>query len=121
MSARAAQTVWSSPAAHQLALMLIAVLEEVVFRGFLLSLALQQESIALRWTLVSAQIAFFCLLHVWYGWPNVLAKAPLAIVTTGLTIATNSLFGAIATHLVFNRLAWLGSHDPLLPSRHRPS
>lgn len=86
-------------------LVMVGVLEEIVFRGLLVGVAVQQDRVAAS-LLIALSIVLFCFAHVHYGLSEALAKLPLAVVCAGLTLATQSVVAAVFTHAIFNALVW---------------
>lgn len=82
-------------------LVVVAILEECVFRGLLLDSALHAQ----RWhvaLLVVLSIALFCLGHVHYGAVEAIGKLPLALLVTVPTMLTGSCLLACLVHVGFN-------------------
>jgi len=98
-------SVWS-PQTRLFVLLTSAGLEEVAFRGFMLQTFLFVRPFVAQAALVAALIPVFALTHLWFGWTQVAAKLPLAALTLGVALSSNSLTPAIATHLMFNMLIW---------------
>lgn len=84
---------------------LIAVFEELVFRGTVLQAMLAVESPYARIILVVAAVFLFALNHLAFGWDQVAAKLPLSALTTLLCITAGSLVPSIAAHVAFNARA----------------
>jgi membrane protease YdiL (CAAX protease family) len=95
---------------------MIAVFEEVIFRGFLLSVCLRL-AIGPAVLATLGLVAAFALSHIWFGWIQVAAKTPLAVVTTATVLLTGGIVAAIAIHVLFNvRVAARARSGP--PVRH---
>jgi membrane protease YdiL (CAAX protease family) len=88
------------------ALTAIGALEELVYRGVLLSACLLVPVAALRDAALAATVAAFALSHVWYGWPHVLAKLPLGVLALASALAFGTVLAAVAAHVVFNAAVW---------------
>jgi membrane protease YdiL (CAAX protease family) len=84
----------------------VAALEEAVFRGVLLRLALLVPVAPLRWAAVLGTAAVFAFSHLFFGWTHVLAKAPLAVATTTTALVTGGIGAAVVTHTLFNGYVW---------------
>jgi membrane protease YdiL (CAAX protease family) len=83
----------------------VAAAEEVFYRGVLLRAALLPAG----WVapaLAVATVVAFALAHVTFGWPHVLAKAPLGVLAAVLVLALGSVLPALAAHLWFNLSVW---------------
>jgi membrane protease YdiL (CAAX protease family) len=98
------------------AFLVSGALEEVVFRGLLLQLVLRLHHVAAVAAAVAGLAAMFALGHIFFGWAHVLAKTPLSILTTIVTLALGSVLAAIAAHVVFNLAAALEARDHAVPA-----
>ncbi|GGX74254.1 CPBP family intramembrane glutamic endopeptidase [Streptomyces hiroshimensis] len=87
-------------------LLAVAVLEELVFRGVLLRMALRPGHDGLRVAGVVGVVVMFALSHIFFGWAQVLAKLPLSVLATTATLITGSVWAAAVTHMVFNAYVW---------------
>lgn len=85
---------------------IVAVLEEMIFRGFLLNLCFALETRYLITIAVLGTILFFALSHIHFGWPHVLAKFPLGVLTTIIALSSGTVLPAIVAHVMFNFRAW---------------
>jgi membrane protease YdiL (CAAX protease family) len=95
-------------------LLAVALLEELVFRGFLVQLLCSFSSV---FVLVAGLIGVglvFCLSHVFFGWAQVLAKVPLCVVATVLAVAAGSPLLAVIAHLYFNFMTWKDATNAVL-------
>jgi membrane protease YdiL (CAAX protease family) len=88
------------------AMVAIAVLEEILYRGLLLQLVALSPSPALRALGAAFVVIMFCLSHVWFGWAQVAAKLPLSVGATAAVLLTGSVLPAIVAHVVLNVMAW---------------
>ena len=79
----------------------IAVLEELIFRGFLLQACLWLPG-GLAVPAVAALVATFAASHIWFGWLQVAAKLPLGVITTVCALLVGGVVVAVVAHLVFN-------------------
>jgi membrane protease YdiL (CAAX protease family) len=94
------------PAAAALTLVVVAILEELIYRGFLVKACFLLPNPAL---IVAANIgclAFFSLGHIRFGWVHVLAKTPLGILALGITLLAGTVLPAMLLHAAFNLSAW---------------
>ena len=85
---------------------LLAVLEEFVYRGFLLTSALSLRPGLLAFWAVIGSIAAFSLSHVNFGWPHVFAKSPLGVLAVLSACITGTLLAPVVAHLAFNGAIW---------------
>jgi len=83
-------------------LVLVAIFEEIVYRGVLLHIVFDPEQMMTSIFMVMILVSWFALIHVWYRWVNVLAKAPLGVVTTLVTLVGGGVIASIITHVTFN-------------------
>lgn len=81
-------------------LIVVAILEELIFRGVLLYLALHVPLIGAG--VVVLLTLTFALTHVQFGWTEVACKLPLGAVSTTIALATGSVLGAVLCHVVVN-------------------
>jgi hypothetical protein len=78
----------------------VAVLEELVFRGFLFFACLRLSGVGAPAAVV-ALVGAFALTHVWFGWIQVAAKLPLGLLAT-LCVLVAGVLPAVLAHVVFN-------------------
>ncbi len=84
----------------------VAVVEELVFRGVLVSLALRAPGPVLVVAgVLGAQLAF-AVSHVFFGWGQVLAKLPLAAACAAAVLLTGTVLPAVVAHVLFNVSVW---------------
>jgi hypothetical protein len=81
---------------------LTAILEEVLYRGYLVVLCQDIPNILLSKAALVSTILAFALAHIYAGLPNALAKLPLGIMALASVLTFDALLPAIAAHLVFN-------------------
>jgi len=87
-------------------LLVIAVLEEVVFRGVLVRFALSMDATPLIGALLVAIAGVFALEHLHFGWSHVAGKLPFsAVVTIGAVVLGSSVM-PIAAHVMLNLLVF---------------
>ncbi|MEU5545105.1 CPBP family intramembrane glutamic endopeptidase [Streptomyces sioyaensis] len=82
-----------------------AVLEEAVFRGVLGRMALDAPGVA-GTALAVLAVAAFCLSHLPFGWPQVLAKLPLSLLAMATVLLTGGIAAAVVSHVLFNWNYW---------------
>jgi membrane protease YdiL (CAAX protease family) len=83
----------------------VAAAEEAFYRGVLLQAALRPAG-WLGPVLAMLTVAAFALAHVTFGWPHVLAKAPLGAGTTVAALALGTVVPAVIAHVWFNLSVW---------------
>jgi membrane protease YdiL (CAAX protease family) len=81
-----------------------AVVEEMLWRGYLLAYAQTTATVTAGMGLVISAVAFGSN-HAYFGWRNVVSKSILGLVWGGLFLVTGSLVAPIVSHLAFNTLA----------------
>jgi membrane protease YdiL (CAAX protease family) len=87
-------------------LVVIAVLEEILFRGVLLDLAISMPGEGLRIAAVAALALAFAATHIAFGWTQVVAKLPLSLTATAAALTTGSVVGAVVAHGLVNTRSW---------------
>jgi Type II CAAX prenyl endopeptidase Rce1-like len=87
-------------------LVALAVLEELLYRGWFLEACRLLTTSALRGTAMAFTVAAFSLLHLRFGWSHVFAKAILGLLALVGVLVTGSLASAIVTHVWFNVRVW---------------
>lgn len=93
-------------------LLLAAVAEECVFRGVLTGAVLGVSWFPGRLAGLGAVMAMFCLSHLYFGWAQVAAKVPLAVLATVLVLVTGTIAGAVLAHVVVNTRVWRVTRRP---------
>lgn len=99
------------PGYKLLSLLMIAILEEVFYRGWLLNIATMLPSSWLQSLAVAVSIGVFSLIHIRFGWEHVIAKLPLGIFALLGVLVTGSIFTAIIAHGWFNYRVWKDQLD----------
>ena len=99
----------------------VAVLEEVMYRGVLVGLALGLESAVGVGLGVAGATLAFSLAHVELGPFEAIAIVPLSAVCLVAALATMALFGSIAAHVTFNVLAWRSMRAPRPSAARAPA
>jgi len=87
-------------------LLAIAALEEAVFRGVLLALALSIAPAVLAWCALLLVTLVFAVQHVHFGWSHVLGKLPFSLLVTLGTVMSGTLLLPIAAHVTLNVLVY---------------
>lgn len=87
-------------------LLSVAVLEEILFRGWYVEASRLIALPALRWAAFAVSILAFALLHLKFGWHQVIAKLPLGALGLGVVLLTGSLLAPASAHLYFNWRYW---------------
>lgn len=107
------------PIRNLLMLEAVAVLEEIIYRGVLLSIALWLPA-GPRFVAIAGVVLIFALSHVSFGFAQATAKLPLGIVATLLTFGAGSVLPAAVAHGVVSAIAWQRgtSGNLALPIRH---
>jgi membrane protease YdiL (CAAX protease family) len=87
-------------------LLIAAVLEELVYRGLLVSVCYLPAGIGWNALLLLVMMTVFALSHIWFGWAHVLAKLPLSATTMVTVLALGTVLPAIVAHVFFNYRIW---------------
>ena len=98
-------------------LLAIAVLEELLFRGFLVEFALRLSPPGLAALAIAGTVLAFAAGHVFWGPVEALAKAPLGIAALAASLPFHCLLGAVAAHVVFNARSWHMARTAVGPRR----
>lgn len=85
---------------------LVAIFEEIIFRGFLVHACQSLPNGPLLAACLSGTVVAFGLSHVSLGWHQFAAKTALGMITLSVTLLTNSLVAAIIAHIFLNVSAW---------------
>jgi membrane protease YdiL (CAAX protease family) len=86
-------------------LLAVAILEEVLFRGVLVDLALSLSSPAAV-ACVAGTLAAFALSHVYWGWSEVASKGMLGALALVSVLALGTVVPAVVAHAVLNTYSW---------------
>jgi membrane protease YdiL (CAAX protease family) len=97
-SAKPLSSVW--------VLVAIGVLEEIIFRGFLVEACFMIPSRAWMVLALIGSVLVFALAHVQFGWAQVFAKLPLGALTIASVLALGTVIPAILIHAIFNWSVW---------------
>jgi Type II CAAX prenyl endopeptidase Rce1-like len=105
---RAFEMVQGQPRRGRILALLLAVatLEEILFRGVLLDLALSLPGDVAAGAAICGIAIAFALTHVSFGWTAVVGKLPLAAIATAAALVTGTVVAAVAAHAVVNVRAW---------------
>ena len=83
-----------------------AVLEELIYRGFLVSACFLLPTNFLIGIALASSIIIFALSHIRFGWPHVLAKLPLGALAMIAVLSLGTVLPAVVAHVVFNIGIW---------------
>ncbi|WP_307481230.1 CPBP family intramembrane glutamic endopeptidase [Microbacterium trichothecenolyticum] len=86
-------------------LVLVAVGEELLYRGVFLGWAMLFPPL-LAGFFLALGTAVFGLIHISFGWSQVVAKLPLAIIGVATTLAFGTPLCAVLVHVYFNVYYW---------------
>lgn len=89
-----------------IALLIIAVCEEIIFRGFLVNIALHTSSYISMWGLFMIFAFFFGLSHIFVGWMQVGLKMVFGILALGSYLFTGTIIAPILMHILLNSFAY---------------
>lgn len=89
-------------------LLLIAGLEELLFRGILVDLALHLSFVVAA-VCIAASVVVFAASHVYWGLEEFVAKLPLGLAALAVSLPFRAVVGAVVAHMVFNARSWLAS------------
>lgn len=84
----------------------VGLLEEVLYRGVVVFIALQLESCLLIACLLGTSALFFGASHHTFGSRQVILKTGFGIAAAVLTFALQDLTSAIISHVVLNTYSW---------------
>jgi membrane protease YdiL (CAAX protease family) len=90
------------------ALIAIATLEEILFRGVVVDLS-RELSVELAVVCIAASLLVFAGSHAYWGWEEVIAKLPLGVAALVVSLPFRTVVGAVAAHIVFNARSWLAA------------
>lgn len=105
---------WSTPQKMAIArpwalpeLCLVAIVEEVLYRGVVGFVALSVGTPAASLGLLAVSAVLFGLSHDAFGAHQIVLKTAYAAVLTGATLLAGSLLPAVVGHLVLNAFSWV--------------
>jgi membrane protease YdiL (CAAX protease family) len=78
-----------------------AFLEEIIWRGYLISYATSVLNIPIQYAVIISSVAFGTI-HLSYGLANIVSKAIFGVILSLMYLVSNSLLPAILCHQVFN-------------------
>lgn len=93
-----------------ISVILVALFEEVIFRGFLAQLALANKSFSIFMFLLIFSVLVFGFSHITLGWIQVLKKMFMGLILLLTTLIFGSITSAIIAHAILNGYAW--KHNP---------
>ncbi|MBV9786969.1 MAG: CPBP family intramembrane metalloprotease [Chloroflexi bacterium] len=108
---RIQQNAWQPQSGHEFGLwgvITVAVLEELIYRGFLVAVCFLLPGPLLIGLALAGTVAVFALSHIWFGWVHVVAKLPLGIVALLAVLTLGTVLPAVIGHVFFNVKVW---HD----------
>ena len=92
-------------------LLLLAILEELVYRGVLMGIIWQiPHGGIIRGIALAAIVVAFAASHIVFGLENMISKIVLSSMTTASAIVLGNVMGAIVIHLAFNYRLWRNTH-----------
>lgn len=89
------------------AVMIVAVAEEFLFRGYLIAIAYWINQPVMSAAIIFFSMFAFSFSHMATSWSEFTCKLPLSILTTIGFIATGSLVASVITHLFLNVYAYI--------------
>ena len=88
-------------------LIVIAICEEIVFRGFLTEIAIDASSITfIRWLLLGIFIFFFGMAHIFLGWMQVTLKMIFGFLSLVSYFSKGTILAPITMHVLLNYCAY---------------
>ncbi len=87
-------------------LLVIAVSEEFIFRGFLVYFAFYNADFLSRIIILCGANFIFGFSHITMGWLQVIEKLIFGFLLLFLTLLTGTITGAIVAHCILNAKAW---------------
>ena len=82
-----------------------SLLEEVLWRGYLISYAINVLNMPVQYAVILSSVAFG-MNHLAYGLANVISKTLFGIILSLMYLASGSLLPCILCHLVFNLMVF---------------
>jgi membrane protease YdiL (CAAX protease family) len=80
----------------------IAILEEILFRGYLVHLGQSALNPVIVWLAVLSTLLAFAISHAYAGIEQAIAKMPLGMLTLSAVLCSKTLLPAIVAHVLFN-------------------
>src|SRR5215217_6937945 len=87
-------------------IMMASVLEELVYRGFLVQACFLLDDRFLMVMALVGTLLVFALSHIQFGWLQVLAKFPLGALALMTVLSFETVLPAIVAHIIFNFGVW---------------
>jgi hypothetical protein len=87
-------------------IMIASVLEELVYRGFLVQACFLLANRFLLVMALAGTLLVFAISHVQFGWLQVLAKLPLGALALMTVLSFETVLPAIVAHIIFNCRVW---------------
>jgi membrane protease YdiL (CAAX protease family) len=98
-------------------LVIVAALEEVLFRGVLVDLCLALDQSWLTAACLAGTVIVFAASHVYWGWSQVFAKGLLGVFALISVLSLGTVVAAVVAHVLFNGHVWLVSRAEAPDSR----
>jgi membrane protease YdiL (CAAX protease family) len=89
-----------------LSLLGVAVLEEILFRGWFVQASRLSGSLTMQLVILVLSVLAFGLLHLQFGVIQVLAKLPLGALALAAALITGTVLAPIVAHMLFNERYW---------------
>ena len=80
----------------------VAVLEELIYRGFLVRSAFLLPALPLAAGAIVGIVLIFALAHLQFGWEHVMAKLPLSALAMVAVVLLGTVLPAVVAHVLFN-------------------
>jgi len=103
---QAAERVGYSADVTLFALVTVAVLEEIIYRGFVVAVVQRFANPYLVGLALTASVLVFALSHAHFGWPHILGKCLLGALTMTVVLLCGVTMPAILAHLILNIRSW---------------
>lgn len=87
----------------------VALFEEFLFRGYLLYACLSITNFSMKSLAVILTTLIFGLMHIDFGWEQVIAKTILSIITTLTVLFSGNIIAALIIHCFLNIMAYIES------------
>jgi hypothetical protein len=80
----------------------VAIMQETIYRGVMVRVSFLLPHTTARILALVGLVVAFALVHMWFGWVQVLAKLPLSALTMAAALALGTVAPAIVAHVLFN-------------------
>jgi hypothetical protein len=87
-------------------IMVASVLEELVYRGFLVQVCFLLPNRFLIVMALAGTLLVFALSHIQFGWLHVLAMSPLSALALVAVLSFGTVLPAVVAHIIFNIRVW---------------